>query len=114
MNANMLFLMMALSSSSSNSSSSSSNILETLLYTSNMFPETMRMLLAMNSAKARDDHAARDAEDLANRQTLQLHTALKNSNAHLTQAEVDNNPEIKALLSRLSQSAYDEIVTPNV
>ena len=102
-NNSMLFLMLALGSSGSGSLD-----LNTILIASDMMPEMLRIILAINAAKKRDD----DANTLA----TQVKTAVQNAVSNTTdgiqfkQTVVDSNSELKALLDRLSEADRAAII----
>lgn len=105
-NNSMLFLMLALGSSGGGSLD-----LNTILLASDMMPEMMRMILAINAAKKRDD----EANDLASQVRVAIQGAVVDTNTTTPRVKfkktvVEANSELKGLLDRLSVTDYADIV----
>jgi hypothetical protein len=107
MNSNMMLLMVLAMSSSSSGRSSGSELFETMLYSSNMLPETMRLMFAMMSAQKRNSRTDTLAKEVASAMDILVDGA---AGVKLTTAQLDARPELKALLDRVSSTERGEVV----
>ena len=94
----MLLMMLAMGSSSSSSGSRNTDFLDAMLISSNMMPEMMRLMFAMMSIQKRNSRTDTLAKEAASALKIlgDATTARK-----LSKAEIDERPELKALLDRV-------------
>jgi hypothetical protein len=104
----MLLMVLALSSGGKGGSS---DFLDAMLISSNMMPETMRLLFAMMSIQKRNSRTNTLATETAAALKILADSTKQTPPRLLSTAQLDAKPELKALLDRVSASERDAIVS---